>query len=102
QAPTDDVTIAIASSDTTEGTTDVSSLVFNTSNWSTAQTVTVTGVQDFINDGNQAYSIITGNAASNDLAYDGFDVADVSVTNNQVANQAPVNSVPGAQTINED
>src|SRR5438105_936368 len=73
QAPTDDVTIPISSSDATEGTTDVSQLVFNTSNWATPQTVTVTGVQDFTNDGNQAYSILTGAAVSNDPAYNGLD-----------------------------
>ena len=35
QAPTDDVTISIGSSDTTEGTVNVSSLVFNTGNYGT-------------------------------------------------------------------
>ena len=55
--PTADVTIAISSSDTSEGTADVSSLTFTSSNWDVAQTVTVTGVDDDVVDGDVAYTI---------------------------------------------
>ena len=79
--PTADVTITIASGDTTEGTTDVSTLTFTSSNWNVAQTVTVTGVDDAINDGDVAYSILTGVAVSNDVLYDGRNTVDVQVTN---------------------
>ena len=44
--PTADVTIALSSSDTTEGTVSPASLTFTTANWNVAQTVTVTGVDD--------------------------------------------------------
>ena len=44
--PTADVTIALSSSDTTEGTVGPASLTFTTANWNVAQTVTVTGVDD--------------------------------------------------------
>ena len=44
--PTRDVVLDVASSDTTEGTVSASSLTFTASDWSTAQTVTLTGVDD--------------------------------------------------------
>ena len=49
--PTADVTIALSSSDTTEGTVLPASLTFTTANWNVAQTVTVTGVDDALDDG---------------------------------------------------
>ena len=49
--PTADVTIALSSSDTTEGTVGPASLTFTTANWNAAQTVTVTGVDDAVVDG---------------------------------------------------
>ncbi|MGA2061415.1 MAG: MBG domain-containing protein, partial [Thermoguttaceae bacterium] len=80
-APSDNVTIGISSNDTTEGTVSLSSLTFTTANWSTPQTVTVTGVDDSFIDGNIAYTIVTAPASSNDPNYNGLDAADVSVTN---------------------
>ena len=49
--PTADVTIALSSSNTTEGTVSPASLIFTTANWNMAQTVTVTGVDDALVDG---------------------------------------------------
>jgi len=80
--PTADVTIGLSSSDTTEGTVSPASLTFTTSNWNTTQTVTVTGVDDFVVDGNVAYTIITAPASSTDLTYNTMNASDVSVTNN--------------------
>ncbi|MEK6798393.1 MAG: choice-of-anchor Q domain-containing protein [Planctomycetota bacterium] len=79
--PTADVTIAVSSSDTSEGTVLPAGLTFTSANWNTAQTVTVTGVNDFVQDGNIAYSIATAAAASADATYNGVNPADVSVTN---------------------
>ena len=45
------------------------------------QTVTVTGVDDTIVDGDIAYAIVLGAASSADPAYNGLDPADVAVTN---------------------
>jgi hypothetical protein len=81
-APTADVTIALSSSDETEGRPLPTSLTFGTSNWSVPQTVTVTGVNDPVADGNVAYTIVTAPATSADTRYAGLDPADVSVTNN--------------------
>ena len=79
--PTADVTIALSSSDTTEGTLGVSSLVFTVANWNMPQVVTVTGVDDAIDDGDVSYSIVTAAATSADAFYDGLAAADVSVSN---------------------
>ncbi len=77
--PTASVTLTLASSDTDEGTIDKGSLNFTASNWSQPQTVTVTGVDDDVDDNNQTYSIITAAATGGD--YLGINPPDVSVTN---------------------
>ena len=79
--PTANVTIALSSSDTTEGTVSPASLTFTTANWNVAQTVTVTGVDDAVDDGNVAYTIVTAPATSTDPNYNGVNAADVAVTN---------------------
>lgn len=80
-APASDVTVVISSSDTSEGLASPASLIFTTSNWDTAQAVTVTGVEDTALDGDQQYSIVTAAAVSDDPNYDGMDAVDVAVTN---------------------
>ncbi len=79
--PTADVTIGIYCNDSTEGTVDTSSLIFTSGNWNIPQVVTVTGVNDVLDDGNQVYKIITDPAVSNDSDYNGLDADDVSFTN---------------------
>ncbi len=77
--PSAEVTIGVSSSDTSEGTASASSLVFTTLNWATPQTVTVTGVNDSIDDGDVAYSVVLAAATGGD--YSGIDPVDVGVTN---------------------
>ncbi|MEG3832984.1 DUF4347 domain-containing protein, partial [Microcoleus sp. Z1_C3] len=79
--PTADVTLPLTSSNTAEGTVDKPSLTFTAANWNTSQTVTVTGIEDSIVDGNIAYNIVTGAATSTDANYSGVDATDVAVTN---------------------
>ncbi|MCB8753402.1 DUF4347 domain-containing protein, partial [Planktothrix agardhii] len=79
--PTADVTIPLTSSNTAEGTIDKTSLTFTTANWNTPQTVTITGVDDSVDDGDIAYNIVTAAATSTDTNYSGVAVADVAVTN---------------------
>ncbi len=79
--PTADVVIGLSSSDSSEGTPSPTSLRFTPSNWNVTQTVTVTGVDDAVADGDQAYTIRTAAATSADASYDGFDAADVSLIN---------------------
>ncbi|MGK5095102.1 Calx-beta domain-containing protein [Deltaproteobacteria bacterium TL4] len=80
--PTSAVTLPIASSDTSEGIVSPGQLVFTPQNWNaTEHVVTLTGVNDSIDDGNQKYRIVLGVAMSEDPNYEGMDVEDVSVTN---------------------
>ena len=79
--PTADVTIAVSSGDASEGAASPASLVFTAANWATPQTVTVTGANDPEDDGDVAYTVVTGAAASADGKYNGLAVADVAVTN---------------------
>src|SRR5439155_501791 len=79
--PTANVTIGLSSSDLTEGTVAPASVTFTPASWNTAQTVTVTGVDDFVADGAVAYTIVTAAATSTDPGYNGMDPADVAVTN---------------------
>jgi len=55
--PQSDVTIALSGVVSIEGTIDKEQLVFTPDNWNVPQTVTVTGVDDKIIDGNQSYDI---------------------------------------------
>ena len=93
--PDNDVTIAIASSDVTEGTVAPASLTFNSANFATPQTVTITGVDDADLDGAIAYMITTSPAVSADAEYSMLDASDVSVTNND--NEVPP---PAAVSVN--
>ena len=79
--PNQDVTVAVSSSDTTEGTVSPSVLTFTPQNARTPQTVTVTGVADGIADGHMPYTVILAPAVSSDPGYNNQDPADVSVTN---------------------
>jgi CSLREA domain-containing protein len=79
--PTADVTIPLSSSNAAEGTPNPTSLVFTPQNWNQLQTVTITGVDDSIVDGNQTYSIVTAPAQSGDANYNDRDAADVVVMN---------------------
>jgi hypothetical protein len=56
--PTGNVTIALESSDPTEGTVSPTTLTFTPIDWAANQTVFITGVDDAQVDGNVAYSII--------------------------------------------
>ncbi|MFO1326856.1 MAG: Calx-beta domain-containing protein [Rubrivivax sp.] len=77
--PTADVTVTVASDDTTEGTAGPAALTFTAANWNQAQTVTVSGADDAAIDGAIAYGIGLG-ASSADGSYHGLS-STVAVTN---------------------
>ncbi|MEQ1661568.1 MAG: cadherin-like domain-containing protein [Thiobacillus sp.] len=79
--PFADVTLFIASGNVAEGTASVSSLTFTAANWNSAQQVTVTGVDDAVDDGDQAYSLQLQAATSADRNYNGLDAADLALLN---------------------
>ena len=97
--PTQNVSIGLSSSDTTEGTVSPSSVVFTSGDWDTQQVVTVTGVNDDVDDDNIAFSIVTAAATSTDPKYNGLNAGDVSVTNtdNDVAG-VTVSAISGNTT----
>jgi hypothetical protein len=63
------VTIPLTSTKTSEGTVSPASLTFTASNWNAPRTVTLTGVDDKVQDGAQQYFIKFGPIASNDAKY---------------------------------
>ncbi len=79
--PTDDVTVAISSSDTTEGTIVETEVVFTDLNWNIPQEITVTGINDDIDDGDIVYQIVTGTVVSDDPVFGGGDPDNVEITN---------------------
>ena len=80
RAPASTVNITLTSSDTTEGTVSPSSISFTTANWNTSQTITVTGVDDNLVDGDINYNV-SFTVQSADTNYNGFTIAPVSLTN---------------------
>ncbi len=96
------MTIPVSSSDTGEGTVNVSSLTFTSANWSVPQTVTITGVNDNIDDGNVAYSIVLGAATSTDPGYNGLDAGDVALSNQDDDTAGITRGTPSGTTTSEN
>ena len=76
--PTATVTVGVTSNDTTAATVSPARLTFTTSNWNTAQTVTVTGVDDA--DTTDDTLTVTLDAASTDTDYNALGDVTVNVT----------------------
>lgn len=79
--PAADVTIPVSTSKPSEGAASVASLAFTPADYATPQTITVTGVGDFVDDGDQSYALVLGAASSADAKYQGLDAPDVALTN---------------------
>ena len=77
--PSQAVTVSVTSRDPSEGRASPSSLTFTDSTWNTKQTVTVTGADDAINDGDVTWDVrlVPSSADGN---YGGLSPVDVSVT----------------------
>ena len=103
QKTTSDVTINLQSDDPGEGTPSPSALTFTTSNYSSAQTITVQAVDDAFYDDNQSYTIALKTISGTGTAYDGFDPADVSVTNtdNESANDVGIEPSTSSISVSE-
>jgi hypothetical protein len=94
--PTHDVTVSAGSGDTSEGGAAPATLTFTSANWATPQTVTVTGLDDVLDDGDIAFQVNLGSASS-DNAYQGLS-AQVAVTNDDNDNAALVVGTVGGHT----
>ncbi|MEM1292317.1 MAG: DUF4347 domain-containing protein [Cyanobacteria bacterium P01_H01_bin.162] len=78
--PTEAVTVTFTSDTLGEGTLDAPSVTFLPEDWQTGQVLTVRGVDDAVEDGDQGYQL-TAAVQSGDANYDGFAVAPVQLTN---------------------
>ena len=90
-APSSNVVFNITSSDTGEATVS-SPLTFTTSNWSTAQTVTITGVDDSLMDGTISSTVtVSVDDANSDNAFDPLadQTVTVSTTDNDTSTPPP-------------
>ena len=86
--PTASVTITVTSSDATAATVSPATLTFTPSNWSSAQTVTVTGVDDRVRSGNRPVTI-RHSATSSHALYNGIPIPDVTATVVDTGTTAP-------------
>ena len=78
--PRADVTIAVESGAPAAAMVSPAALTFTPSNWNTAQTVTVTGVHDNVDQSGNHTAIITHTATSSDAVYNTISIPDVTVT----------------------
>ncbi len=81
EAPVAAVSISLASTDTTEGVVSPDLVVFDATSWNVPVTITVTGVDDVEDDGDQQYSIVSPGATSDDPAYNGLSLPLITITN---------------------
>lgn len=79
--PSAGVTIGVSSSDVGEGTVSAPFLTFASEEWNITQTVTVTGVDDVVVDGNASFNIMISIVNSSDTNFHGMSVPDVGITN---------------------
>lgn len=80
-APSADVTIMLSSSALDEAMVSPISVTFTADNFASPQSVTVTGVDDTLADGDQAFNVIFAPATSADARYAGLRGADVGCVN---------------------
>jgi hypothetical protein len=104
--PTANVTIPLASSSTADATVSPD-VTFTPSNWDTPQTITITGVDNFIVDGNRNISLQFGAAISDDADYkDGVEPSiPIVVIDNEsysvvVTPSTLITTEPGVSLIN--
>ncbi|MGI6419918.1 MAG: S8 family serine peptidase [Thermoguttaceae bacterium] len=100
------VTIGVSSSDVSEGVAFPAALAFTggaEGNWNVPQIVTVTGVDDFADDGDIAYTIITAPAVASDVdsPYHNMNASDLAAANLD-DDEAGIRVTPGSIVTYED
>lgn len=90
KAPFEDVTLNFASSDTTEGKVNTPRLTFTPQNWNSPQRLIVQGVDDYLDDGNLAYTV-TGKIVTEDLNYNRLTVSALNLINKDDGEDKPLN-----------
>ena len=99
-APTSNVQIPISSSQTTQATTSPSFITFSTSNWNTYKTITVTGVNNNLIEGNKPFNVVFGAAVGGGAVFNGVTPPLVSGTN-QDTNTPSINLSTTTVSANE-
>ena len=99
--PSEAVTVSVTSRDASEGAASPSSLIFETSDWDTAQAVTVTGVNDAIDDGDVSWDVRL-DPSSGDANYEGLSNVDVPVTTTDDDDVPGVTLAVSPSSISED
>ncbi|MGE0089643.1 MAG: Ig-like domain-containing protein, partial [Bacteroidales bacterium] len=78
--PVSEVSISIINSDITEGFVEPENVVFTPENWNVKQTITVTGLDDDLKDGDIQYELSFA-VTSTDNQYDMFSMENLQLTN---------------------
>jgi hypothetical protein len=101
--PIADVIVNLNSSNSNEGVVSSETITFSPENWNIPQTFTVTGVDDNIVDGDLEYTV-TSTVVSQDNNYNGFQLADITLTNldNDVVGITLIPPVEAITTEDED
>ncbi|MFM7085464.1 MAG: S8 family serine peptidase [Cyanobium sp.] len=100
-APSQKVTIPLSVSDASEASLSTATVQFTPSDWSTPQTVTVTGLDDAIDDGNISYSVLLGALQSSDPSYNGLNPADLTLSNTDNDTAGITVSAPSGTSTSE-
>ncbi|TAN48427.1 MAG: calcium-binding protein [Methylococcaceae bacterium] len=87
--PLRDVSMTFTSSDTSEGAISNATLVFNAGNWNDAQTFTVRGIDDYLDDKSVAYSITTA-VSTMDVNYARVTHLPIDLTNMDDGRDTPL------------
>ncbi len=95
--PTGDVTIAVESGDTGAVTVSPATLTFTAANWSTGQTVTITVVEDNVDQGSYRSMTISHRAASVDAQYSTISIPSVTATVVDGGSTGPCTASSGVQ-----
>ena len=96
------MTITLASSDETEGKVAPGTLVFDSTNWNSARTVTVTGVDDSEIDGDVPYTVYVESLGSSDSNYATVDITHLSVACTNKDNEAVFGRYTGTASFVDD
>lgn len=95
-APTANVVVTLAGDDPTEGVLSTRTLVFTPTNWSIAQQVTVSGVDDLTIDGDVGYTLRATASSVGDARFNGVGAL-IDIVN--VENDGPVGPLLGSLDI---
>ncbi|MDH5547417.1 MAG: hypothetical protein OEZ43_17680 [Gammaproteobacteria bacterium] len=75
--PTANVSFPVSIPEADEARTEITQLTFTVENWDKPQLVTIFGVNDFLVDGPQSFTVVFGAASSDDGDYNGLDAGDI-------------------------